>query len=257
MAIHPTAIIDPSAELAADAVIGPRVVIGPEVVIGSRTEIMTGAVIDRWTRVGADCRIFPGAILGAEAQDFKYSGERTELVIGDGVTIREMVTAHRASGEGNRTEIGDGCYLMALSHVAHNCRVGKHVVMANYAGLAGHVEVGDRANFGAYAAVHQFARVGEYAFLGGYSRVTKDMPPYMIGEGTDDFRLYGPNTIGLKRLGFSPETVRALKDFFRLVCRSRRLLAEVLSEAETNWPDVPEVRNLVAFMRSSSRGVYR
>ena len=257
MSIHPTAIIDKSAELAPGVVVGPYAIINADVVIGEGTEVMAHAFIDRYTQIGKNCRIFPSASIGAEPQDTKFKGERTEVVIGDGATVREFVTVHRATGEGLKTTVGEGALLMAYAHVAHNCRIGHRVILANNVTMAGHVTIEDEATVSGLVAIHQFARVGTYAFIGGFSRVSKDMPPYLLGEGAVEFQLHGPNTIGLRRKGFSKESIGALKDVFRLVFRNHRPLQQVLDEALALYPDISEVETLVEFMRSSERGVFR
>lgn len=257
MSIHPTAVISPSAELGPDVTIGPYAVIGDKAVIGEGTEIMAHAFIDRFTTLGSECKVFPYASIGTEPQDLKYKGEFSEVVIGDHVTLRECVTVHRATGEGNQTLVGSGSLVMAYAHVAHNCKVGKNVILANNLGMSGHVVVEDSAYISGMVGLHQFARVGTHAYIGGFSRVSKDMPPYMLGEGAGEFHLHGPNTIGLRRKGFSTQTINALKDVFRIVFRNQRPLNDVLDEALATFPDVPEVIEVVEFMRKSERGVYR
>ena len=257
MDIHPTAVVDPSAELAAGVTIGPHAVINQDVVIGEGTEIMAHAYVDRYVRIGANCRIFPSAVIGTEAQDLKFEGAKSGIIIGDNVIIREFVTVNRATTEGGQTVIGDGCFLMAYSHVAHECRLGRNVIMVNYAGLAGHVIVEDEVTVGGFAAIHQFVRLGTHSFIGLTSRVLKDVPPYLIGQGADDFKLYGPNSIGLRRKGFSIETIRSLKEVFRLIFRDQRPLQEALDEVLAEFSDVPEAVKMVEFIQASKRGVYR
>jgi UDP-N-acetylglucosamine acyltransferase len=238
-------------------VVGPYAIINAEVVIGEGTEVMAHAYIDRYTKIGKNCKIFPSAAIGTAPQDVKYKGERTEAIIGDNTMVREFATVHRATGEGFRTTVGEGSLLMAYSHVAHNCQIGRNVILANNVTMAGHVTIEDEATVSGLVAIHQFARVGTHAFIGGFSRVSKDMPPYLLGEGAVEFQLHGPNTIGLRRKGFSKETIGALKDTFRLVFRNRRPLQQVLDEALAMFPDTPEVQTLVEFVRSSERGVFR
>lgn len=258
MTIHPTAVIDPQAELADGVSVGPYAVIGPEVIIGPDTEIMTHAFIDRYTTIGARCRIFPFASVGAEPQDLKFRGEKTTVIIGDGVTIRECVTIHRGTMDGHqRTVVGDGSMLMNYVHIAHDCQIGSHVVLANNLAMAGHVTIEDHTTVGGMVAIHQFTRIGTHAFIGGFSRVSKDVPPYLLGEGAVDFILHGPNLIGLRRKGFGSETINALKDAFRLIFRNHRPLQQVLDEALALFPNIPEVLNLVEFVRASTRGVHR
>jgi UDP-N-acetylglucosamine acyltransferase len=258
MAIHPTAIVDPTAEIDPAASVGPYSLIGPRVRVGQDTEIMGHVFIDKDTVVGRECRIFPFASLGADPQDLKYQGERSELVIGDRVTIRESTTVHRGTrGGGGRTEIGDGSLIMATVHVAHDCRLGREVILSSFAVLAGHVTVEERAIISGSTAVHQFVRVGRHAFVGGMSGAAKDVPPFMIMAGVRDKDVViTPNVIGLRRHNFAPEVIEAITGASRAI-HNHRPLAEALAEAESQWPDVPEVARLVAFYRESERGVYR
>jgi UDP-N-acetylglucosamine acyltransferase len=208
--------------------------------------------------IGRNCRIFPSAVIGCEPQDMHYNGEKTEVVIGDNVTVREFATIHRGTlKDAKVTRIGDGAMLMNYVHVAHDCQIGRNVIIANNMVMAGHVEIQDEATISGMVAVHQFCRVGAHAFVGGYSRVAQDVPPFMLGEGAVEFKLHGPNSIGLKRKGFSPDTIRALKDAYKIIYRNRRPLAQVLDETSATFPDVPEVIALVDFIRASKRGVNR
>ena len=260
MPIHPTAIIDSSAEVDSSASIGPYALIGPRVTIGPEVEVMGHVFIDKDTEIGRGTRIFPFASVGADPQDLKYQGERTRLVIGERVVIRESTTIHRGTGGGGGiTEIGDDCLIMATVHVAHDCRIGAEVIVSSYAVIAGHVSIGRGAIIGGLSAIHQFGRVGRYAFVGGGSGLAKDWPPYMAGasSGSREVVLAGPNVVGLKRRGVSLEVVKALKGVFGVVCRNHRPLTEVLAEAEEQYGQVPEAKEIIDFYRSSERGVYR
>lgn len=260
MSIHPTAIIDTSAEVDSGASIGPYAIIGPRVKVAADVEIMGHVFVDKDTEIGRGSRIFPFASVGADPQDLKYQGERTRLIIGEKVTIRESATIHRGTeGGGGITEVGDGCLIMATVHVAHDCRVGAGVILSSYAVLAGHVTVGEGAIIGGLSAIHQFCRIGEYAFLGGGSGVVKDMPPYMAGasSGSRDVVLGGPNIVGLRRREVHMEIVKALKGVFSIICRNHRPLLEVLAEAEEQYGEIAEARSVIEFYRSSERGVYR
>lgn len=262
MKIHPTAVIDPSAEIDSTASVGPYSIIGPRVNIGPEVEIKAHVFIDKDTTIGRGSRIFPFASIGADPQDLKYQGESTRLIIGEGVTVRESATIHRGTGHGGGlTEIGDRCLIMATVHVAHDCRLGREVILSSYAVLAGHVEVGDGAIISGLSAIHQFVRIGNYSFIGGCSGVTKDVPPYMAGAsgegGPRDIILSGPNVVGLKRRGMTLEKVQILKDVFNTICRNHRPISEVLDEAETAHGSLPEVMEIIEFYRSSDRGVYR
>lgn len=260
MPIHPTAIIDSSAEVDSSASIGPYAIVGPRVIIGPEVDIRGHAHIDKDTEIGRGTRVFQFASVGADPQDLKYQGERTKLVIGEKVTIRESTTIHRGTaGGGGVTEIGDGSLIMATVHVAHDCRVGAGVILSSYAVLAGHVIIGEGAIIGGLSAIHQFGRVGQYAFVGGGSGLAKDWPPYMAGasSGSRDVVLAGPNVVGLKRRNMPLEIVKTLKGVFEIICRNRRPLAEVLAEAEEKYGQSPEAREVIDFYRTSERGVYR
>jgi len=257
MNIHPTAIIDPQARLGEDVTVGPYAIINKEAVIGAGTEIMAHAYIDSYTTVGSGCRIFPFATLGTTPQDISFAGEKTGLVIGNNVTIREYANVSRGTARSGQTSIGDGSYLMAYAHVGHDCRVGRNVILVNNLAMGGHVVVGDEANVSGVVAIHQYVRIGTYAFIGAFSYLTKDAPPYMITQGTETLRTYGPNVIGLTRKGFSRDTISALKDAYRIIFRSKMLMKDGLEKALAGFPEVPEVKILVEFIKSSERGVVK
>ncbi|MGL4209880.1 MAG: acyl-ACP--UDP-N-acetylglucosamine O-acyltransferase [Candidatus Adiutrix sp.] len=260
MPIHPTAIIDPTAEVDPTASIGPYALIGPRVVIGPEVEIMGHVFVDKDTSIGTGTRIFPFASIGADPQDLKYQGERTHLTIGEKVTIRESATIHRGTaGGGGVTEIGSNSLIMATVHVAHDCRLGPEVILSSYVVLAGHITVGEGAIIGGLSAIHQFSRIGKYSFIGGGSGINKDIPPYIAGasNGPREIMLLGPNVLGLKRRNMPPETVNALTETFKIVCRNHRPLAETLAEAHEKFGHVPEVIEFLDFYRKSERGVYR
>ncbi len=260
MPIHPTAIIDPTAEIDSAAIVGPYAVIGPRVQVGPEAHIMAHVYIDKDASIGRGTRIFPFASVGADPQDLKYAGERTRLVIGENVTIRESATIHRGTaGGGGVTEIGDGSLIMATVHVAHDCRIGAGVILSSYVVLAGHVIVGENAIVSGQSAVHQFTRIGKFAFIGGGSGLVKDWPPYMNGgsKGSREVLLVGPNLVGLKRRAMPEETIAALKSAFKIVCHNTRPLSEVLLEAEEKLGNFPEVMDFIEFYRASERGTYR
>lgn len=260
MTIHATAIIDPTAEIDPTASIGPYSVIGPRVTIGPEVEIRNHVYVEKDTAIGRGTRVFPFASVGADPQDLKYHGERTRLVIGENVTIRESVTIHRGTaGDHGLTEIGDGCLIMATIHVAHDCRIGRGVILSSYVVLAGHVVIGDCAIIGGMTAVHQFTHIGQYAFVGGGSGLSKDWPPYMAGasKGMRDVVIVGPNVVGLHRRQMPAETIEALKRAHKIVCHNNRPLGDVLDETESEMGDVPEVMAFVNFYRASQRGTYR
>lgn len=256
--IHPTAIIDPKAEVASDVKIGPFCVIGKRVKIASGTVIGPHVTIDQDTTVGKDCKIFQHASIGADPQAIKYRGERTVVEIKRGTTIREFVTIHRGTEfGGGRTEIGEENFLMAYTHIAHDCLTGKQVIFANAASLGGHIQVGDNATVGAFVAVHQFVRIGTYAFIGAVSGVSKDIPPYVLASGSPRAVLHGLNTVGLKRHSFDEATIRNLKRAYRILFRLGLTLNEGIERVTAEVEQIPEVVRVVDFIKSSQRGVTR
>ncbi|MBU0676161.1 MAG: acyl-ACP--UDP-N-acetylglucosamine O-acyltransferase [Proteobacteria bacterium] len=260
MTIHPTAIIDRGAELDSTVSVGPYAVIECGVKIGPDTEIGPHTVIGGPTEIGTGNRIGPFANIGAPPQDLRYNNEPTLLQIGDHNLIREYVTIHRGTPDGRgSTVLGSNNMLMANAHVAHDCTIGNHVIMANAASLAGHVLVEDRANLGGFVAVHQFNRIGCYAYIGGMSGLTKDVPPYTIVAGTrNQMRIAGINRIGLKRNGFTPEQIRDIYGAYKIIFLDHDLLLQdALVKAETAFPHCDLVRHLVEFFRTSERGVVR
>ncbi|MEW5733338.1 MAG: acyl-ACP--UDP-N-acetylglucosamine O-acyltransferase [Thermodesulfobacteriota bacterium] len=255
--IHPTALVDPGANLGRGVTVGPYSMIEGNVTIGDRTKIGAHVTIDAHTQIGPDCMVHHHAALGGPPQSVRYAGEPTVAVIGKNCIIREFVTVHRGTTfGGGRTEIGDNNFLMAYTHIAHDCKTGKGVVFANAATLAGHITVGDYATVGGLAAVHQFVRIGPYAFVGGMSGVVKDIPPYMIVSGARA-RLHGLNKVGLKRHGFSPEALEALKKTYRIVFRLGLTLNEAIERVKASVDIVPEVQIFLEFLLSSTRGVTR
>ncbi len=255
--IHETALINPGAEIDSNVDIGAYSIIGDNVFIGSGTVIGPHVVIDPFVTIGRNCRIFQYAAIGAVPQSLKFEGEKTYVKIGNGTIIREFVTIHRGTGFGGGiTEVGEENFLMAYTHIAHDCRVGRKVVMANNATLAGHITIGDHATIGGLVAVHQFVKIGEYAFVGGKSAVVKDVPPYVIAAG-DRAELHGLNSVGLKRHGFSPTTLSLLKKTYRIIFRIGLTTNEAIERVRAEVEQVPEVVNFIDFIRSSQRGVTR
>ncbi len=254
--VHPTAMVHPDAVIGAGTVVGPHVAIGPNVRIGRNNRIGASCVLDGWTTIGDNNVLFPLGSYGMAPQDLKYKGEPTTLVIGNGNVFREFVTIHRGTlGGRNATTIGDRNYLMAYSHVAHDCLVGNDTILSHGTTLGGHVDVDDHATLGGYAGVHQFCRVGKYAFVGGFSACTKDVLPFSKTVGNRAM-IYGLNSIGLVRRGFSPETVRKLKSAYRYLLVSKLTTRRALEAIEQDTAiDCPEVRYLVTFVRDAKRGV--
>jgi UDP-N-acetylglucosamine acyltransferase len=257
MKIHPTAIVDPKAELGDDVQVGPYAIIREDVSIGSGSQVGSHAVIEPFVSIGRDCRIFQFASIGATPQSLKFEGEKTYVKIGGGTIIREFVTIHRGTGFGGGiTEIGEQNFLMAYTHIAHDCKTGRMVVMANNATLAGHITIGDYATVGGLTAIHQFVKVGDYAFIGGKSAVVKDIPPYVIAAG-DRARLHGMNTVGLKRHGFTQTTINELKKVYRIIFRIGLTRNEALERVKAEVEQIPEVVKFLEFILSSQRGITR
>ena len=260
MNIHSTAVVDPTAELDGSVRVGPYAVIEKGARIGADTEICSHTVISGATSIGAGNRIGPFAIIGAPPQDLHYQGEETRVVIGDHNVIREYVSVHRGTVAGRGvTTVGNHNLLMAYVHVAHDCLVGDHVIMANAATLGGHVTVEDRATLGGMVAVHQFSRVGSYSYIGGMSGLSKDVPPFVIAAGIrGGLRVTGINKIGLRRAGFDPEDIKQLHRAFKIIFRDQELLlTEALDRAQAEMAECEPVQRLVRFFRDSKRGVVR
>jgi len=253
VAIHPTAVIDPRAEIDAGAEIGPYVVVDGPVRIKSRTRVMAHAYITGWTEVGEDNEIHAGVILGDAPQDKAYCGEKSYLRIGDHNVFREYVQVHRGTVAESSTLIGNHNYLMAGSHVGHNCKLGDHIVLANGALLGGYVEVGDRAFISGNCVVHQFVRVGELSLMRGLSGTSRDVPPYAIVDW--QHRVRGVNAVGLKRAGFDERRIREIKEVFRILFRKGRNLSLALKEIEVRDSNSVDVLALLEFIKSSKRGV--
>ena len=251
MNIHATAVVDPQAEVHETASIGPYAVVEAHVTIGPETTVDAHAVISGHTTIGARNHIGSFASIGAPPQDMHYRGEPTELIIGDDNQIREYVSIHRGTVAGNgKTVIGNNNILMAYTHVAHDCTIHNHVIMANVATLAGHVEIGDYVNLGGLVAVHQFCRVGAYTYIGGMSGISMDVAPYVILTGTRNrMRISGINKIGLRRNGVSREAINCLEQAFKMIFRAspQTLLNDSLDATDKAFPDCPEVQSMIEF----------
>ncbi|MBI5048322.1 MAG: acyl-ACP--UDP-N-acetylglucosamine O-acyltransferase [Deltaproteobacteria bacterium] len=255
--IHPTVVIHHGAEIAEDVEIGPYSVIGKDVTIGKGTIVGPHVVIDGWTSIGHGCKIYQFASIGAPPQDITYKGEKTEVIIGDNNVIREFVTIHRATTKADRkTVIGNNNTLLAYVHIAHDCKIGNNVIMANAATLAGHVAIEDYAYIGGLVAIHQFARVGAYAIIGGASAVTHDIPPYVMAVG-NRAKLYGLNKIGLRRQGFSREDMESLKKAYNILFRSSFTLKDAVNKVESEMGHSTRLAHLIKFIKASKRGITR
>jgi UDP-N-acetylglucosamine acyltransferase len=251
--IHPSAVIHEEATLGPDVTVGPGAVIGARAVIGAGTSIGAHALVEHAT-VGEECVVHHGAVLGSDPQDLKFEGEDTTLVVGDRTVIREYATLNRGTRAAGRTVVGADCLLMAYSHVAHDCRLGDHVILANSVAMGGHVTIGDWAIVGGLTAIHQFVRIGAHAFVGGASRVAKDVPPFVRAAG-NPLQMAGLNSVGLRRRGFDDEARRELKRAYRLIYTSGLNLSQARAQAATELETTPEVREFLAFFEDSDRGV--
>jgi UDP-N-acetylglucosamine acyltransferase len=253
--IHPSSIVDPGARIADSAEIGPFCIIGPDVEIGARTHVMANVVMEGPLEIGEDNIFYPYSTVGLAPQDLKYHGEKSSTRIGNRNRIREFVTIHRGTeGGGMITSIDDDNLLMAYVHIAHDVKVGSHTVLANAVTFAGHVTVEDWAVIGASSGVHQFCRVGRHAIIGGYSVITRDVLPFSNTVTEREAKVFGSNSIGLKRRGFQPETVDALHKAFRLLTHSGLNTTQALDRIAAEIPALPEIDELIAFIRASERG---
>lgn len=254
--IHPTAVIHPRARLGPDCAVGPYCVIGENVALGARCRLLSHVVIDGHTELGEENEIFPFASIGLQTQDLKWKGGVTRTVIGSHNTIREYVTIHSATGDGEATTVGSHNHIMAYCHIAHNVTLGNHVIMSNVATLAGHITVEDYAIIGGLAAVHQFCRIGTLSIIGGCSKVVQDIPPYMMADGNPaEVRM--TNKVGLKRTGMSEEAQAALKQAYKILFRDGLTVTNALARIQTELPDLPELRHLAEFVTQSERGIAR
>ena len=254
--IHQTAIVSGDTTIGNDVEIGPFSIVEDDVIIGKGTRIGSNVLIASGTRLGNDCRIFNGAVLGTVPQDLKFGGERTTLEIGNNTTIREFATLNRGTTDHMKTVVGDNCLLMAYSHVAHDCILGNNVILANSVNMAGHVTIEDFVGVGGLTPIHQFVRIGKHSFIGGALKVRKDVPPFILAVD-DPMRYGGLNSIGLKRRGFSESTIGTLKKAYKIIYRSRLLLADALKKIEDELEQIDEIKYLVSFFRNSERGVIR
>ena len=253
MAIHRTAVIADGAQIDPTADIGPCAVIGEKVKIGGGTKIGAHVVIDGVTTIGKDCKIYAGATIGLDPQDLSYKGEETGVILGDRVTLREYVTVHKAVKEGF-TLIGDDCFLMNFAHVAHNCILGKGVIMANAATLAGYVQVGEGTVMAGLVAIHQHVRIGRFVMLSGVGGTRKDLPPFAMCDGRPA-HVRGINVIGMRRAKFKPEVRTAIKSAYRMIYASDENITQALERIDKEIEHYPEIVEILEFFRSSKRGV--
>jgi UDP-N-acetylglucosamine acyltransferase len=255
--IHPTAIVDSKADIEENVNIGAYSMVGANVRIGSGTFIGPHVVIQPFVDIGPECQVFQYASIGAVPQALKFEGEETHVRIGRGTVVREFVTINRGTGFGGGiTEVGEKNFLMAYVHIAHDCKTGQNVILANNATLAGHIVIEDFVTVGGLVAIHQFVRIGKYAYIGGKSAVVKDIPPYVIAAG-DRAKLHGLNSVGLKRQSFTQETVSKLKKAYRIIFRFGLTLNEAIERVRAEVDQIPEVLEFIRFIKSSQRGITR
>lgn len=255
--IHPTAVIDPSAKLADSVEVGAYSIIGAGVEIGEKTWIGPHVVIQGPTKIGAENKLFQFSSIGEVPQDKKFHGETSYLSIGDRNTIREFATINRGTEDGGgTTRIGDDNWLMAYIHIAHDCLVGNNTIFANNASLAGHAEIEDYAILGGFTLVHQFTKIGQHAFCGMGSAISKDVPPYVMVNGTPAHP-HGLNLEGIKRKGFSPEAIKALRSAYKTIYRSSLTIEVAKKELQSSAEAFPEVQNMLSFLEKSQRGILR
>jgi UDP-N-acetylglucosamine acyltransferase len=258
MSVHSSAIVDPGARIHESAEIGPFCVIGAEVEIGARTRLMGHIFVEGPIRIGEDNIFYPYSTVGVASQDLKYKGERSETRIGDRNRIREFVTIHRGTqGGGLVTSIGSDCLIMTYAHVAHDVRIGDHVILGNSVGLAGHVIIDDWADVAPFAGVHQFCRIGKHAFVGPYSVIKQDVMPYSLTSHKPEVEVFGANSIGLARRGFRKETVEALQTALRLLTRAQLNTTQAIERIRAEVAPCAEVDELIEFIRASDRGVVK
>jgi UDP-N-acetylglucosamine acyltransferase len=254
--IHPTAQVDPKAQLGENVEIGPFSTVKEDVIIGDQSSIGTGAVLDSGTRLGKNCQVGHYSVLGVPPQDLKYKNEKTYLEIGEGTIIREFSSLHRGTTYHYKTVIGKNCFIMTYVHVAHDCLIGDNVIIANAVNMGGHVEIDSFASVGGLTAIHQFIKIGQHSFVGGGLRVNKDIPPYIKVMG-EPIRYGGTNSIGLERKGFSKEVILEIKRAYRIIFQSEHTMAEASDVIQKELKPFDEIKLIVEFIKRSDRGLLR
>lgn len=252
--IHPTAVVSSKAALASDVTVGPYAIIGDGCELSSGCAISAHAVLERNVKLAPNVKVGVGSVLGGDPQDLKFKGEETTVEVGEGSSIREYATINRGTAQSMKTTVGRNCFIMSYVHLAHDCHVGDGVIISNATQLAGHVTVEEKAILSGVSAVHQFTLIGRYSFIGGCSRVAKDVPPYVKAVG-NPVKLYGLNTVGLQRNGFSEDTIRELKRAYRLFFKSELNVSQARARAESELKRIPEVEEFLRFFERSDRGV--
>jgi UDP-N-acetylglucosamine acyltransferase len=254
--IHPTAIVDPRAELGAQTIVGPYCIVGADVVLGEKSWLQHHVTLNGPLRTGIENKFYAYCSIGQQTQDLKYSGEPTYLEIGNGNTFREFCTVNRSTKADGKTYVGNRGNFLAYSHIGHDCRVGDSVVFSNNGTLAGHVEVGDHAVMGGLTAVHQFCRIGRFAITGGCSKIVQDVPPFLIADG-NPAEIRGVNLVGLERAGFAPEAMKAIKEAFRLFYRSQLNTRQAMEAVRNQIEPRKEIMQLIEFIEKTERGIIR
>jgi len=254
--IHPTAMVDPGAEIGTGTVVGPYCIIGADVVLGANCWLQHHVTLSGPMRAGTGNKLYAYCSIGQQTQDLKYQGEPTYLEIGDENTFREFVTVNRSTSSDGKTRIGSRGNFLAYSHIGHDCTVGDDVVFSNNGTLAGHVQVGHHAVMGGLTAVHQFCRIGRFAITGGCSKIVQDVPPFMIADG-NPAQIRGINLVGLERKQFPAESVKLIKEAFRLIYRSKLNTRQAIEAIRKELPETAEIRELVTFIEASDRGITR
>ncbi len=253
--MHSTALIDPKAKLGTEVTVGPFSIIEDNVSIGANTRIDSHSVITSGVSIGKECHIFNSVVLGTAPQDLKFGGEQSELVIGDRTIIREFCMLNRGTASGGGvTTIGNDCMLMAYCHIAHDCHIGDNVILANVATLSGHVTIEDNVGVGGLSAFHQFVQVGQHCFIGGMARVSQDVPPYVLTSGFE-MKYHGPNSIGLRRRGFTNDQIQAIKHAYSFIYRSKLNLTQAVKAIHDDMEITPEVQTILDFIEKSKRGL--
>lgn len=254
--IHPTALVDPKAELGEQVVIGAHAIVNEDVIIGENTVVGAGAYLDNGTRLGSHCQVGHYAVLAVAPQDLKYKNEKTFLEVGDGTIIREFSTLHRGTTYHYKTSIGKNCFIMTYVHIAHDCIIGDNVILANCVNMGGHVEIDSNATVGGLTAIHQFVKIGQHAFVGGGLRIKKDVPPYIKAMG-EPVRYGGTNFIGLERKGFSRETILEIKRAYQIIFQSSHLISEAPAIIMKDLKPCDEINTILKFLERSDRGLIR
>jgi len=254
--IHPTAVVDSRAEIGAGTVIGPYSIIGPDVIVGSECWLQHHVTLCGPMRAGAGNKFYAYCSIGQQSQDLKYRGEPTYLEVGQENTFREFVTVNRSTTSEGKTQIGDRGHFLAYSHIGHDCMVGNEVVFSNNGTLAGHVQVHDNAVMGGLTAVHQFYRIGRFAIIGGCSKIVQDVPPFMIADG-NTAKIRGINLVGMERKGVAPETVKLIKEAFRIIYRSKYNTRQAIDAIRSEVPTTEEIALIIDFIETSERGIIR